>query len=57
MTKFEYAMAKAEAMTRLAQPSDKRGTDTRAFYARAAEGFAERARNMTIAEAEEAYEG
>lgn len=57
MTKFEYNMAKADAMTRLAHPSDKRGADTRAFYAKAAEGFASRARNMTIAEAEEAYEG
>lgn len=53
MTKYEYNMGKADAMTRLAHPSDKRGADTRAFYARAAEGFAERARNMTVEEAEE----
>lgn len=53
MTKYEYNMAKSDAMTCLAHPSDKRGTDTRAFYAKAAEGFAERARGMTIGEAED----
>ena len=53
MTKFEHDMAKSDEMTRLAHPSDRRGTDTRAFYAKAAEGFAERARGMTIGEAED----
>jgi len=51
MTKFEYNMAKADAMTRLAHPSDKRGADTRAFYAKAAEGFRQRAMGLTIEEA------
>lgn len=56
MTVFEYNMAKADAMTRLAHPSCRRGADTRAFYAKAAEGFTERAMRMTLEEAEEAYE-
>ena len=58
MTKYEYNMAKSDAMTRLAHPSDRRGTDTRAFYAKAAEGFRQRALGMTVEEAEnDAYEG
>ena len=58
MTKYEYNMAKSDAMTRLAHPSDRRGTDTRAFYSKAAEGFRQRALGMTVEEAEnDAYEG
>lgn len=53
MTKYEYNMAKSDAMTCLAHPAEARGVDTRAFYAKAAEGFAERARGMTIGEAED----
>lgn len=53
MTKFEYAMAKSDSMTRLAHPSGRGGTDTRAFYAKAAEGFRQKALGMTVEEAED----
>ena len=56
MTKYEYNMAKSDAMTCLAHPSDKREADTRAFYAKAAEGFRQKAMGLTLEEADdEAY--